>query len=45
MSDVFKEIVVGDPGFLLKEIIQIDARWSEIYGPGVLTFRFLNETS
>jgi hypothetical protein len=44
MSDVFKEIVLGDPRFFLKEIKQIDARWLEIYGPGVLTFRVLNET-
>lgn len=44
VSDVFKEIVVGDPGFFLKKINEIDARWLEIYGPGVLTFRFLNET-
>ena len=44
MSDVFKEIVVGDPGLFLTEINRINARWLEFYGPGVLTFRFLNET-
>ncbi len=44
MSEVFKEIVLGDPEFYRAEFNQIDAQWLKSYGPGVLTFGVRNET-
>ena len=44
ISEVFNEIVLGDPKFHWTEFKDIDAQWLKNYGPGVLTFGVRNET-
>jgi hypothetical protein len=45
VSDVINEIVHGDPELQFTEFNKIDAEWMKTYGPGVLTFKIMNQTN